>query len=172
MRAPCPTSSLPPLPCLADTGASDDGPSCWGAVSDRPPDPYVRCRARYKYLQFVCSPPASPGASGFGPNPVPPAPHHHITTSSTAAPGPPSPPSTSTPRRSLPPLSFLLLPSPRGATSPEGPWPATAASSCRHRQPDARAGAPCFCDSEDPARLDGACGPQDRKKRSSARASA
>ena len=80
MRAPCPTSSLPPLPCLADTGASDDGPSCWGAVSDRPPDPYVRCRARYKYLQFV-SPPRITGGKRVRPQPGAPcttSPHHHL----------------------------------------------------------------------------------------------
>ena len=69
----------------------------------------------------VCAAPVPLGASGFGPNPVPRAPHHHITTTlHHRRASPPSPPSTSPPPRALPPLSFLLHPPPHGSTSPEG----------------------------------------------------
>jgi hypothetical protein len=87
----------------------------------------------------VCAAPAPPGASGFGPNPVPRAPHHHITTTfHHRRANPPSPPSTSPPPRALPPLSFLLHSPPHGSTSPEGPWPAACKSPRKIGQSDAR----------------------------------
>ena len=87
----------------------------------------------------VCAAPAPLGASGFGPNPVPRAPHHHITTTlHHRRASPPSPPSTSPPPRALPPLSFLLHSPHHGSTSPEGPWSAACKSPRQTGQPDAR----------------------------------
>ena len=80
---------------------------------------------------------------------------------------PASPPSTSPPPRALPPLSFLLLPPPSLVTSPGCPWPATTASSRRHRQPVARTASRDRGDPEARARLDGACGRHDRRSRGS-----
>ena len=121
--------------------------------------PRVRCKTlllpdvlrRWSSDHFLTLCDGSPelmGASGGGPDP-PMAPglipgigasclphHHHCRTSL------PSAPSSSPPPRSVPPLSFLLHPPPHGSTSPEGPWPAAAASMCRHRQPDGRTATP------------------------------
>ena len=148
--------------------ASADGPACWGRSLTVPQTLARRCRARYKYLLVVCCT-STTGGKRVRPQPGAPcttSPHHHTTFHHRRT-SPPSPPSTSPPPRALPPLSFLLLPPPSLVTSPGCPWPATTASSRRHRQPVARTASRDRGDPEARARLDGACGRQDRRSRGS-----